>query len=179
MQEHSGGFVSHMTSSCTAGVTIEAYFYSTTWTPGAGSISISARWSFSGQLYPEVDCTPGGTGPIAWADGYVAVRLWDVSTASWYGFTVTGGSFGSTLSGCTAGQTNSYSQFYTVQAETATQSFSSLGGDFEVFSTFVISNGGSTPSVSLASRAGGCSGLDGINNTGMPVVRGRLPPGPC
>ena len=65
MQEHSGGFVSHMTSSCTAGVTIEACFYSTTWTPGAGSISISARWSFFGQLYAKVDCTPGGTGPIA------------------------------------------------------------------------------------------------------------------
>jgi hypothetical protein len=79
---------------------------------------------------------------------------------------VSGGSFGCTFSGCTAGQTNTYSQFYTVQAETPSPSFSSLGGNFEVFSTFVISNGGSTPSASLASGAGGCSGLDGITNNG-------------
>jgi len=142
------------------------------WSAGAGSISITAHWSFTGQLYAKTDCTPGGTGPIAWADGYVTIRLWDQSTGSWYGATVTGGTFGGSLSGCTAGQTATYSQYYSVQTETASESFPSLSGSFEVYSTFFISNGGSTPSASLSSGAGGCSGLDGISNNGFASCTG-------
>jgi hypothetical protein len=164
MQEDSGGFVSHTTSACEGEVSVEVGFYTYPFNTGAGSISITAHWSFTGQLYAKTDCTPGGTHPLAWADGYVTIRLYDQSTGGWMGGTVIGGSFGSSLHGCTAGQTATYSQFYTVQTETASETFSSLSGTFEVYSTFFISDGGFTPSATLASGAGGCSGLNSVNN---------------
>lgn len=59
-QEHSGGFVSHTTSSCTAGINIQMGFRSTTYTAGGTSDTVTAHWSFTGQLYAKTDCTPGG-----------------------------------------------------------------------------------------------------------------------